>query len=124
MDYFTRALGASLIAFPLAWFFVGRRQIVAGGQKVKVVVTGVVLTACLCVALLYASQFLFSDFVVAKPGGGLSAVFYLGAPLGFAFVVARLMRPLNLIPRLDQLSPSGDREIDVGEVNKNRPTRR
>ncbi len=107
MNYFIQALGASLIAFPLVWFIAGRRQRVAEHERVKVLIAGIVLTAFLCIALRYASQLLFGDFVVAKPSGGLNAVFFLGAPLGFAFVVARLMRPLKPAPRAYQSSHFG-----------------
>ncbi len=124
MNYFIQALGASLFAFPLVWFFAGRPQLVTRHQRVKVLIAGIVLTACLCIALRYASQLLFGDFVVAKPGGGLNAVFVLGAPLSFAFVVARLMRPLKSVPQPYGSPPPGERGEGGDEASQNLPTRR
>jgi hypothetical protein len=124
MIYFIQALGASLIAFPVVWFLVGRRQLVGGRERVKVLIAGIVLTACLCIALRYASQLLFGDFIFAKPGGGLNAVFFLGAPLGFAFVVARLMRPLKPAPRPYRSSPSVEPGQGGGEASQDLPIRR
>ena len=124
LDYITQALGASLIAFPMVWFFAGRRQFVGGRERVKVLIAGIVLTAFLCSALRYASQLLFGDFVFAKPGGGLIAVSFLGAPLSFAFVVARLMRPLKLIPRPYRSSPFGEPGQGGGEASQDLPIRR
>lgn len=124
MNYFIQALGASLMAFPLIWFLAGRRQFVGGRERVKVLIAGIVLTAFLCSGLRYASELLFGYFVFAKTGAGLNAVFFLGAPLSFAFVVARLMRPLNPIPRAYQSSPSDEPGQGGSEASQDLPIRR
>lgn len=124
VSYFTQAIGASLFAFPLVWFFAGRRQLVAGHQRVKLLIAGIVLTACLCIALRYTAQLLFGDFVVIKPGQGLNAVFILGAPLSFAFVVTRLMRPLKSVPQPYRSPPPGEAEKGEDEASQNLPTKR
>lgn len=114
-----------MIAFPLIWLFAGRRGQIAGRKKIAVVLAGIIITAGLCSALRYASQILFGEFVVGNPSPGLQIVFFLGAPLGFAFVVVRLMRPLNPEGvRVDQASQVVDLGHSDGDARSNLPIRR
>ena len=125
MNWSIQMLGASVIAFPLIWFFAGRRGQIAGRQKMAMVLAGIVITAGLCGALRYASQVLFGEFVIDNPGSGLQVVFFLGAPLGFAFVVVRLIRPLNPEAVLvDQASQVVDPGHNDGDASSNLPVRR
>ena len=125
MNFFIQALGVSLIVFPLIWFFAERREQIAGQQKIVVVLVGVIITACLCSALYHASQVLFGEFVIGHPGRGLQAVFFLGAPLSFAFVVMRLMRPLKpeAMPEDQSLQFGGPVQTD-SDASTNLPIRR
>ena len=125
MNYFIQAFGMSLVTFPLIWFFAGRRNQLSGRQKIAMVLVGIIVTSGLCIALRFTSQVFFGEFVIGNPGPGLQAVFFLGAPLSFAFVVMRLMRPLKpeTAPE-DQSLQFGESVQTNSDASTNLPIRR
>lgn len=124
MDLTIQFLGVSMIAFPLIWFIAGRRQQVRNNQKIVVVVVGILATALSCSAFRYGSRRVFGDFVIGNPGPGLLLVFLVGAPLSFAFVITRLMRPFRPEATVGQQSPSQERARGVADGETNLPTER
>ena len=124
MDLTIQFLGVSMIAFPLIWLMAGRRQQVRNSQKIVVVVVGILATALSCSAFRYGSQRVFGDFVISNPGLGLLLVFLVGAPLSFAFVITRLMRPLRPEPSVGQQSPFQEPARGVADGETNLPAER
>ena len=124
MDLTIQFLGVSMIAFPLIWLMAGRRQQVRNSQKIVVVVVGILATALSCSAFRYGSQRVFGDFVISNPGLGLLLVFLVGAPLSFAFVITRLMRPFRPEAPVGHQSPSQEPARGVADGETNLPAER
>ena len=95
MNYIFQVFGVSLIAFSLVWYFVSKRHLVGIRHCMSIVLIGAVVTTGLCGALRYASLITLGDFVFYNPPLAMQIVFFVGAPFGFALVVARLVRPLK-----------------------------
>ena len=125
VSHIAQAFGVSLIAFPLVWLLVGRRKLVPKQGRAAILVAGILVTAFLCAVLLFTSQLLFGDFIFASPILEINAVVLVAAPLSFACVVARLMRPLKLVPQTYQTAPhEGERQSDGDQVGQNLPIQR